>query len=211
MPGVSLWSRVVGVTHPIYAVADVRGTDARSRERDSPEGIIHLFHFKLYKVEPVFSNFARNLLSKDDWRAALSNETLEVRPEVAVVVETGTGAGVTERLARATGCPHRPGIAPTSSSKSVRPSSNSGEEVDLIVTSQVVCMDIGDAPFVYVAGRDVPLSDQIAKPLRGSGFPFVVISGQGCKPVRVVMAESLSRPSSESQQIVDYERVPPTD
>ena len=58
----------------------MRRTDARSRKRDSPEGVTHCFQVSVYKVDPRPDSFARNLLSKDDWRLALLNEPVEVGP-----------------------------------------------------------------------------------------------------------------------------------
>jgi hypothetical protein len=80
MPGESFQSRTVGVTHPVRSVADVRRTDARSRERHAPEGVTHAFQVSVYKVDPSIDSLARNLLSKDDWRPALRDEVLPGRP-----------------------------------------------------------------------------------------------------------------------------------
>jgi len=80
MPGVSLWSRVVGVTHPVRSISDVRRTDARSRERDTPEGVTQAFQVSVYKVDPSIDSLARNLLSKHDWGATLRDEVLPGGP-----------------------------------------------------------------------------------------------------------------------------------
>ena len=69
-----------GVGHPVRSVSDMRRADARSRERDTPEGVTHAFHVSVYKVEPVVRSLACNLLSKDDWRAALRDEVLPGGP-----------------------------------------------------------------------------------------------------------------------------------
>jgi hypothetical protein len=81
MPAVSFQSRDAGVAQgdtsksgPVEAVSDVRRTDARRRKRDRPEGVTQGFHVIVYKVDPRISVLARNLLSKNDWRAALLNE-----------------------------------------------------------------------------------------------------------------------------------------
>lgn len=76
----SFQSLVVGVTHPVESVADMRSTDARRRKRDCPEGVTHGFQVSLYKVDPRLAVFARNLFSKDDWRAALLDEVVEGGP-----------------------------------------------------------------------------------------------------------------------------------
>lgn len=54
--------------------------DARSAEIDRPAGVGRSFQVSLYKVEPSEAVLARNLLAKDDARAALSDEMVEGRP-----------------------------------------------------------------------------------------------------------------------------------
>jgi hypothetical protein len=56
----------IGVGHPVASIADVRGTDARSRKRDTPKGVAQSFQVRLNKVEPRPDSLTRNLLSKDD-------------------------------------------------------------------------------------------------------------------------------------------------
>ena len=80
IPGVSPQSRIVGVTHPEQSVTDVRRTDARRRKRDGPEGVTQGFQVSVYKVDPRVDSFARNLLSKDDCRAALGDNVVEGGP-----------------------------------------------------------------------------------------------------------------------------------
>jgi hypothetical protein len=70
----------IGVGHPVVSVADVRRTDARSRERDTPKGVAHAFHVSVYKVDPSICVLACNLLSKDDWRLSLRDEVLPGGP-----------------------------------------------------------------------------------------------------------------------------------
>jgi len=73
-------SNANGVGHPVVPVSDVRRTDARRRKRDTPKGVTHAFHVSVYKVDPSICVLARNLLSKDDWRAALRDEVLPGGP-----------------------------------------------------------------------------------------------------------------------------------
>jgi hypothetical protein len=61
-------------------LSDVGRADARSAGIDRPDGVARSFHVSLYKVEPSEAVFARNLLAKDDWRAALLNEPVGSRP-----------------------------------------------------------------------------------------------------------------------------------
>jgi len=79
----------------------VRRADARSAQIGGPDGISHRFQVSAYSGEPKAAILARNLLSKDDWRAALVNETPEGRPQVAFVGISLALSGATEGLARA--------------------------------------------------------------------------------------------------------------
>jgi hypothetical protein len=58
----------------------MRRTDARRRERDTPEGVTQGFHVSVYKVDPRVDSLCCNLLSKDDCRAALADKVVEGRP-----------------------------------------------------------------------------------------------------------------------------------
>ena len=58
----------------------MRRADARSRKRDRPKGVTHGFQINLYKVDPRFCVFARNLFSKDDWRPTLGDEVVSCGP-----------------------------------------------------------------------------------------------------------------------------------
>lgn len=73
-------SDACGLTHPVESVADVRGADARSRERHTPDGVAHRFQVSLYKVDPMVDSLACNLLSKNDCRESLSDEPCPGRP-----------------------------------------------------------------------------------------------------------------------------------
>ena len=69
--GVSLQSRVVGVTHPIKSLPDVRRTDARSAQICRPDGVLRTFQVSEYSIEPSKGIRTCNLLTKNDCRAAL--------------------------------------------------------------------------------------------------------------------------------------------
>lgn len=57
------------------------------------------------------------------------------------------------------------------------PHADAGEEMALREPTQVVGLDIEDAPFIYFAGRDMPGRYQVAQPLRRVGVVLVVV---GC-------------------------------
>jgi len=77
---VSSISFTFGVGHPPKPLSDLGGADARSAQIGGPDGISQCFQVSAYSGEPFTSSFARNLLSKDDWRAALRDEAEEGRP-----------------------------------------------------------------------------------------------------------------------------------
>jgi hypothetical protein len=60
-------------------------TEARSAQIARPEGVARCFQVSRYKIEPPEPVLARNLLSKHDCRAALVNELVPVRPQVAFI------------------------------------------------------------------------------------------------------------------------------
>jgi hypothetical protein len=58
----------------------VRGADARSAQIRSPEGVARSFQVSVYKTDPREARLTRNLLAKDDCRAALVDEVEERGP-----------------------------------------------------------------------------------------------------------------------------------
>jgi hypothetical protein len=76
------FSLALGVGHPVQAGSDVRCAEARSREYDRPAGVVAVFQVILYIVEPAMPDRRFNLFSKNNWRAALLNETEPIWPEV---------------------------------------------------------------------------------------------------------------------------------
>jgi hypothetical protein len=115
----------------------VRGADARSAHICRPDGVARCFHVRLYSVEPLEAVLARNLLSKDDWRAALCDEAVELRPEMALVVEAFALSGGAERLAGARSGPDGPVVGPSGETEGVGPDADACEEVALGVTVEV--------------------------------------------------------------------------
>jgi hypothetical protein len=144
MPGVSFQSRVVGVTHPVQAISDVRRTDARRRERDTPEGVTQGFQVSMYKVDPGLDSLARNLLSKDDWRSALEDKVLKGWPQVPLISKASSRACRAERLARTGTGPNRSTIWPAGPPKSDRPGADACEEMTLCVGLEVIGVNILD-------------------------------------------------------------------
>ncbi|MFC3470176.1 hypothetical protein ACFOHT_09945 [Massilia oculi] len=145
----------LGVGHPIVPVADVRRTDARRRERDTPEGVTHGFQVSVYKVDPYIDVFARNLLSKDDWRLALRDEVPKSWSEVPLVSKPSSLACRAERLAGTGTSPNRSVVWPAGAAKCQGPHADAGEEVALGEILEVGGVYILYAPGVDHAGSDV--------------------------------------------------------
>jgi hypothetical protein len=110
---------------------DVRSADARRCKIRRPEGVTHFFQVSRNKVEPVVSSRAANLLSKDDWRAALSDEPKPRRPEMTGVREARAFSGLAEGLAGARARPNK--STPPGKLDGVGPPPDPGEEVALLV------------------------------------------------------------------------------
>jgi hypothetical protein len=99
-------SDVVGQPNKPEPLSDMRRTDARSAQICRPNGVSRCFHVSAYKVEPTETVLARNLLSKDDWRAALADEVMPVGPQVPLIIKPASCTCRAERLARAASCPN---------------------------------------------------------------------------------------------------------
>jgi hypothetical protein len=115
----------------------MRGADARSAQICRPNGVARCFHVRLYSVEPAEAVLARNLLSKDNWRAALGDEAIELGPEVTVVGKSGSLSGGAEGLAGARAGPDGSVVGPSCETEGVGPDANPGEEVALGVALEV--------------------------------------------------------------------------
>jgi hypothetical protein len=129
------------------------------------------------KVEPYKAVLARNLLTKDDWRAALADEVMPVRPEVPLVSKPAASASRAERLARTGASPCGSAVRPPGAAEGVAPDPNAGEEVALGVPLEFVGGDVTDVPLIDIARRDVARGDQVAKPGRAELVDLVVVSG----------------------------------
>lgn len=174
-----------GVGHPdkIKALAYVRPFEPRSAQIARPEGVTRTFQVSRYKIEPV--ERARNLLSKDDCRAALADKLEPDRPEVAIVVEPLLLSGGTEGLAGAGSSPHRNVICPSGPSESMAPHSDACEEMALREASKVIGRNLRDAALVHFTRRDVADRDQVAQPLRGKRVAFVVVGAHRPTPGKI--------------------------
>lgn len=167
----------------------MRRAEARSAGIDRPDGVSLSFQVSVYKVEPVEAVLRRNLLAKNDVRAALRDEVVERGPEVPLVIEPAAFACRAERLAGARACPHRSVVVPSCSAQGVGPDADAGEEVALSVGSKVIRVHVHDTAFVDVAWCDVAEQDEGAEPLGGLGVDLVVVDAHFRRPSKCCCAQ----------------------
>jgi hypothetical protein len=73
----------------------------------------------VYNVKPAKAVLARYLFSKDNWRAALGNKSVELWPQVPLVVNASIGPGHTEGLAGAASGPDGAVVGPPGETEGV--------------------------------------------------------------------------------------------
>jgi hypothetical protein len=151
-----------GVGHEPEPLPDVRRPDARSRQTERPDGVTFSLQVIANKVEPAVGNRAFNLLTKEDWRAALADEVMPRRPKMAGIGAASLGACGRERLAGTTTCPNRSVIGPSRKSEGEAPATDPGEEVTLGEASDVVGVKGLDVTLVYLSISDQAVCDQFA-------------------------------------------------
>jgi hypothetical protein len=172
-----LVSIVRGVGHPEYALAPVRGSNARSAQICGPAGISQCFQISANSGEPFASILARNLLSKDDWRRALSDKAVKSGPEMSLIGMALPLSSARKRLTGTGARPHWAFIRPASDPRGEAPPTDAREEVALRISGEVSGLDIQDAPFVHIARGDVPLRDQVVQPRHRVRVKLVVVGG----------------------------------
>jgi hypothetical protein len=173
--GVPPASSFVGVGHEEQSLSLVRRADAVCSEYGVPAGVALAFHVCVNKVEPTVANCCRNLLSKDNLRAALSDEVEPRRPEMPLVCKPSALTCRAERLARAATSPNGSIVRPSGKTKGVAPDSDASEVMALGVAAYVVRGNVFDASLVNVAWRDVSCGDEVSQPLGCVGIDFVVV------------------------------------
>jgi hypothetical protein len=175
LPARPLASAANGVGHPrkIKSLPDVRAAEARSAQIARPEGVTRVFHVSRYKIDPFEST--RNLLSKDDWRAALVNEPEPDGPEVSFIVKAFLLSCGAEGLARATARPDGAVVGPSGAAQGVAPDADPGEEVTLVETKKVIRLNFRDTALINFTFRQVSCRDQVPEPLRGVWVYLIVV------------------------------------
>jgi hypothetical protein len=116
----------------------MRRADPRSTQIGGPDGISQTFQVKAYSGEPVKPGAARNLLSKDDCRAALLDKSAHFGPEVALVGGAPAFARGAEGLAGTGPGPDGGIVRDAGESEGEGPASDSREEVSLAISHKVI-------------------------------------------------------------------------
>jgi hypothetical protein len=98
---------------------------------------------------------------------------------VALICELIAFAGRGEGLAGARACPNRSVVGPSGKAQGVTPTADSGEEMALGISAQVVGLDFDDGAFINFSVRDVTAANQLAQPCSGKTVVLVVI-GDHC-------------------------------
>src|SRR5690349_19637763 len=104
-------------------------TDARSAQIRRPDGVTASFQVSVNRVEPTKSVDARNLFSKDDWRATLADECEPCRPKMSRVARSAPLARAREGLTRTGPGPHVGVVGDSGKPECVGPTADAGEEM----------------------------------------------------------------------------------
>jgi hypothetical protein len=166
-----------GVGHPVEPLPDVRRADARSAQICGPDSISHRFQVSAYSGDPSSPSLARNLFSKDDWRAALRDEASELGPQVTLVFISASFACDGEWLAGTRSGPNRLIIRPSGKAQGVTPSTNACEEVALGESEKIARSDVRNASLVHLAISYQSFLDEFPQPRADLRVVVVVV---GC-------------------------------
>ena len=80
-----------------------------------------------------------------------------------------------ERLTGARACPNALIVSPSRPPQSEGPYPDSGKEMTLRKSSNIVWSHIFNTPFVNNSGRDMPRFNQVSQPLRRVGINLVIV------------------------------------
>ena len=127
----------------------MRGADAVCSQYRRRNGVALRFQVSTNKVEPAESNSRMRLLSKEDWRPALPDEGIPVRPEVTIIIKPLAFARFREGWTWAASGPDF-FISPSGSVESKIPEPASAEEVDSLESHKVACFEFFDVATDYL-------------------------------------------------------------
>jgi hypothetical protein len=170
-------SRAVGVGHPPYPTPTMISSDTARWSTRRPAGVINTLQVAEHFVEPTAPSRCRNLLSKDDWRAADFDEPKPGRPKMprigVALSATLPYVRVWPRLTGAASGPDVSVIRPSGESERVTPSPDAGEEMALGESSNIVGWYLLDVSLINFAIGYQSCLDQFAQP--GGSKPIVLV------------------------------------
>jgi hypothetical protein len=120
------------------------GSEARSAQIDRPCGVTRTVQVRLNKVEPSESVNGRNLLAKANERSSCFDQSKELWPKMPFIVERLAFACRAEGLAGAGTGPDFAVVGPSGEPEGIGPDPDSGEEMALRVSSEVIGGNIGN-------------------------------------------------------------------
>jgi hypothetical protein len=126
-----------GVGHPVRALSDVGRARACSCNIDSPDGIATAFKVSPYSMEPVPASLASNLLSHNDGRTAIADESIEVWPKMPWIFISESFPRDRDWLAGSRSGKDRPVVRPSGLPERVRPSAIPAEEMAGCVSFEI--------------------------------------------------------------------------
>ena len=141
----------------------------------SPDGVTFRFQVSAYSIEPSELNRVFNLFAKDDVRAAVHDEAVELGPEVAFVGEAFAFTGGAESLTGTGAGPAGLVVRPAGQRQGTAPPSDPGEEMALNVSPKIVPGNVSDTSIIYFSFWNQPVVDKLAEPLRRIRVEFIVI------------------------------------
>lgn len=162
-------------TNPPEPLSDVRCADARSAKICLPAGVALHFQVILYKVPPSEAIRGRNLLSKDNWRAADLDQVVEGWPQVPLVSKPSSFARRGERLARAGSGPQGHCGGDAGKLEGSAPPSDTGEEVALCESKEFIGTDIFNRPLIHHPSRNQSSLHQLSEPGGSKRIMLVVV------------------------------------
>lgn len=174
-----LWSVAVGVgSQPEKPRSLMRETEGTTRQISTPAGISTCFQISPNAGEPFLAVLACNLLSKDSWRTALSDEAVKSGPEVSFVGMALSLSSDRKRLTGTGAGPDGP-IAPSCELERVCPPADASEEMCLVKSSDIICVHFQDAAAIDFASGNQFRVNQVAKPCANECVVIVVIDFHG--------------------------------
>jgi hypothetical protein len=165
----------------------VGSADATSWKYNKPEGVRRFLQVRRYKIDPcplsffrsLRPNFSdnvarRDLLSEDDRGPARFDESIEVWPEVSLIVEASPFPSRRKSLARHAPAPTRSFIRPPRETECVTPAPDAGERVKLRRVFEHPRLNVDNRTPVDAPVGDASGLNQILKPVARERLDLIV-------------------------------------